>query len=399
MKYSHIDKTLILLIFVSTSIRSFSTAKSVKLTQVLDENREKKFVQELKQEILKKLKYTKIPNVGRRNITVEERRRMIKIYKNRFERQEEKGAEDDTAQNLPLTFHTIRHDGQYPADVDEYVWLKEPTRLYFNVDLQQPSNPTEELFIKNAELKMYKKNVRPNNLLNKKNVDKEIRIDVYKIVELRDNGDYLRKLVDSRRVKLDSKGWETFHVTDAVKDWIEGSENNYGFELTSESQNITDVLDFELTNSPDTPQNSEVNVSDSKSPIIHIYSKNKPILKRIRRDSDIVKRDCTIEEGETRCCRYKWYISFKDIGWDQWVIAPEGYEGHYCAGSCPRWYKTANTFSNIKSILHLNNPDVIPPPCCVATELSPLTILHLNEENDWQFSEHKDMNVEDCKCA
>lgn len=272
--------------------------------------------------------------------------------------------------------------------------MKEPLRLFFNLNVKQPSAPTEELFIQNAELKMYKKNVRPNNLLEKKNVNKEIRVDLFQIVKFKNNDEYLRKLVDSRRVKLDSSGWETFDVTGAVKDWIEGSVTNYGFELSSESQNISDVLDFELTSSLDAQHKS-----DSKSPLIHVYSKNKPILKRIRRDSDIVKRDCTLEEGETRCCRYKWYISFKDIGWNDWIIAPEGYEGHYCAGSCPRWYKTANTFTTIKSILHSNNPDIIPPPCCVATELSPLTILHLNQENEWQFSEHKDMKVGDCRCA
>lgn len=112
MKYSHVDKTLLLFIFVTASIRSFSTAKSVKLTQVLDKNREKKFVEELKQEILRKLKYPSIPNVGRRNITVDERRRMLKIYTNRFEKQEENEADEDRVKNLPLTFHTLKHEGE-----------------------------------------------------------------------------------------------------------------------------------------------------------------------------------------------------------------------------------------------------------------------------------------------
>ena len=36
----------------------------------------------------------------------------------------------------------------------------------------------------------------------------------------------------------------------------------------------------------------------------------------------------------TECCRESLYISFKDLGWDDWILAPEGFHAFYCRGSC-----------------------------------------------------------------
>lgn len=34
------------------------------------------------------------------------------------------------------------------------------------------------------------------------------------------------------------------------------------------------------------------------------------------------------------CCREKLYVSFRDIGWDDWIIHPSGYDAYFCRGSC-----------------------------------------------------------------
>lgn len=43
--------------------------------------------------------------------------------------------------------------------------------------------------------------------------------------------------------------------------------------------------------------------------------------------------DCSADS--TECCREDLYISFKDIGWDNWIIQPEGFHAYFCRGSCP----------------------------------------------------------------
>ena len=42
---------------------------------------------------------------------------------------------------------------------------------------------------------------------------------------------------------------------------------------------------------------------------------------------------CTSEQ--TGCCRDHLHVSFSQIGWDSWIIAPPGYNAYYCKGGCP----------------------------------------------------------------
>ncbi|KAG8525165.1 Bone morphogenetic protein 8B [Galemys pyrenaicus] len=34
------------------------------------------------------------------------------------------------------------------------------------------------------------------------------------------------------------------------------------------------------------------------------------------------------------CRRHELYVSFQDLGWLDWVIAPQGYSAYYCEGEC-----------------------------------------------------------------
>ena len=45
---------------------------------------------------------------------------------------------------------------------------------------------------------------------------------------------------------------------------------------------------------------------------------------------------CT--EQSTHCCKESFYVSFKDFGWDNWIVSPEGYWANYCRGSCDGEY-------------------------------------------------------------
>jgi hypothetical protein len=39
--------------------------------------------------------------------------------------------------------------------------------------------------------------------------------------------------------------------------------------------------------------------------------------------------------GVPICRRHKLEVNFADIGWSHWIISPQKFEAHYCAGSCP----------------------------------------------------------------
>nr|XP_045727441.1 bone morphogenetic protein 8B-like [Mirounga angustirostris] len=39
-------------------------------------------------------------------------------------------------------------------------------------------------------------------------------------------------------------------------------------------------------------------------------------------------------DGRHVCRRHELYVSFQDLGWLDWVIAPQGYSAYYCEGEC-----------------------------------------------------------------
>lgn len=46
------------------------------------------------------------------------------------------------------------------------------------------------------------------------------------------------------------------------------------------------------------------------------------------------KRHINCSAGVTSCCRDRLYISFAEIGWNDWILHPPGYDAYFCRGSC-----------------------------------------------------------------
>lgn len=115
---------------------------------------------------------------------------------------------------------------------------------------------------------------------------------------------------------------------------------------------------------------------------------------------------CTPGDGEDRCCRRSLWISFREIGWDNWIMAPDGYRAYYCEGSCPAGHLPAHNYAAIRQLLLLaglggsggRGAPPIPVPTCSATRLSPLPIAHyLNGRR--VVSIFDNMVVDECRCA
>ena len=290
--------------------------------------------------------------------------------------------------------------GERPRIIPVRDWhIGNTFRLFFNTLLKHPGDPTYELHIDSAKLKVFINDVKPENLQDKFSVEKQIRVNVYQLISISSTSNYKRKLLDSKLVTLEEIGWQSFEVASAIQDWIDSPESNLGIEIATESQNIKDVLDISLENRV-TVTNSSEGSRDTQSSVstIDIYAQERSILKRVKRRGRR-RGDCRRGDGESKCCRYPIKISFRDIGWDDWIIAPLEYRGYYCSGTCPYRYRMANTFSGIKALLHHKNPKKVPSPCCVATKLSPFTILHYDADGRYTFSDYPDLVVEQCKCG
>ena len=292
--------------------------------------------------------------------------------------------------------------GDRPRRVSVKDWNVGNTfRLYFNTQLNHPGDPTYELHVDSAKLKVFINSVRPENLDDKFSVEKQIRVNVYQLVLISSTSNYKRKLLDSKIVNLEHVSWQSFEIAKAVQDWIDNPQTNLGLEIATDSQNIKDVIDISLENRVNANESNTGSNDTITVPNIDIYAQERSILKRVKRRGRR-RGDCRKGDGEKRCCRHPIQIHFKDIGWDDWILAPMEYRGYYCGGTCPYRYKVANTFSGIKALLHLNTLNTkkeVPSPCCVATKLSPFTILHYDMEGRYTFSDYPDLVVEQCKCG
>ncbi|XP_068023477.1 growth/differentiation factor 5 [Melanerpes formicivorus] len=104
---------------------------------------------------------------------------------------------------------------------------------------------------------------------------------------------------------------------------------------------------------------------------------------------------------KARCSRKTLHVNFKDMGWDDWIIAPLEYEAYHCEGLCEfplRSHLEPTNHAVIQTLMNSMDPESTPPTCCVPTRLSPISILFIDSANNVVYKQYEDMVVESCGC-
>uniref|UniRef100_UPI0032E938BF Growth/differentiation factor 5 n=1 Tax=Homo sapiens TaxID=9606 RepID=UPI0032E938BF len=104
---------------------------------------------------------------------------------------------------------------------------------------------------------------------------------------------------------------------------------------------------------------------------------------------------------KARCSRKALHVNFKDMGWDDWIIAPLEYEAFHCEGLCEfplRSHLEPTNHAVIQTLMNSMDPESTPPTCCVPTRLSPISILFIDSANNVVYKQYEDMVVESCGC-
>ncbi|XP_033926667.1 embryonic growth/differentiation factor 1 [Melopsittacus undulatus] len=101
------------------------------------------------------------------------------------------------------------------------------------------------------------------------------------------------------------------------------------------------------------------------------------------------------------CRPRRLYISFSDVGWENWIIAPQGYLANYCLGECPFPLTAELNSTNhaiLQTMVHSLDPEGTPQPCCVPVRLSPISILYYDNSDNVVLRHYEDMVVDECGC-
>uniref|UniRef100_H3D7Q1 Inhibin subunit beta Aa n=1 Tax=Tetraodon nigroviridis TaxID=99883 RepID=H3D7Q1_TETNG len=118
------------------------------------------------------------------------------------------------------------------------------------------------------------------------------------------------------------------------------------------------------------------------------------------------KRGLECDEDVQVCCKRQLYIDFKDIGWNDWIIAPSGYHANYCEGECPSHAASlvGSTLSFHSTVIsHYRMRGYSPfqnlRSCCVPARLRAMSMLYYNEEQKIIKKDIQNMVVEECGCS
>nr|AFG32316.1 growth differentiation factor 9 variant [Canis lupus familiaris] len=101
------------------------------------------------------------------------------------------------------------------------------------------------------------------------------------------------------------------------------------------------------------------------------------------------------------CELHDFRLSFSQLKWDNWIVAPHRYNPRYCKGDCPRavghrYGSPVHTM--VQNIIHEKLNSSVPRPSCVPAKYSPLSVLTIEPDGSIAYKEYEDMIATKCTC-
>ncbi|XP_006023618.1 growth/differentiation factor 9 [Alligator sinensis] len=104
---------------------------------------------------------------------------------------------------------------------------------------------------------------------------------------------------------------------------------------------------------------------------------------------------------QNECELHNFRLSFSQLKWDKWIIAPHRYSPQYCKGDCPRvvghrYGSPVHTM--VQNIIYEKLDSSVPRPSCIPAEYSPLSVLTIEPDGSIAYKEYEDMIATKCTC-
>lgn len=286
-----------------------------------------------------------------------------------------------------MTFESISHH------VDS-VRHERGKRLWFDVS----ELPVAEDIV-GAELRVYQ-----NQSLSK-HKNKNYTVTAYQLINST-NGESELEYISEVQTTAEYSGWLGINVTKCLSVWVAFPDFNKGIYLsvhpTDKSHEIRPE-DIGLVTIKGDEATHPFMVAFLKASTSVKPRTTREIKTRVKK-SDIpsVFGNKGLEsEARSTCQINTLFISFRDLKWEDWIIAPDGYAAYFCHGECNfplNAHMNASNHAIVQTLVHLMNPTKFPKSCCAPTKLSAISVLYFLDDHNVVLKKYKQMVVKTCGC-
>uniref|UniRef100_A0A667ZV25 Bone morphogenetic protein 7a n=1 Tax=Myripristis murdjan TaxID=586833 RepID=A0A667ZV25_9TELE len=220
-------------------------------------------------------------------------------------------------------------------------------------------------------------------------------VSVYQVLQEPPNR-YELFLLDQRVVWAAEEGWLIFDLTATSNHWLVNPDQNLGLHLVLEDSDGQSLMNPRLVGllGGSAPQ-------DKQPFMVAFFKATEVRFRSIRSAHGHKGLSANLSSSKQGCKKHELYVSFRDLGWQDWIIAPEGYAAYYCEGECAfplNSYMNATNHAIVQTLVHFINPESVPKPCCAPTQLHGISVLYFDDSSNVILKKYRNMVVRACGC-
>lgn len=268
------------------------------------------------------------------------------------------------------------------------------SRVWFDT-----SEVSRDLTLMMGELRLYQRQVDVLNVSrhggwsshsHHVNVEKDgtvFTVSVYSVVSVEEESGEHRELelLTAINTTQDYVGWLEMNVTSTLGEWIADSSHNHGLYISVRSVNRPEH-EIRLEELGLVTRETGLEDDDQMQPFLVGFFKGQDRIRPTKSQRaahhhrNRTKRNVASGGGKRKkaaesqrslpfyeprptdaqsCQIQQLYVSFKDLKWNDWIIAPDGYGAFYCSGECNfpmNSHMNATNHAIVQTLVHLLHP-------------------------------------------